>query len=214
MSLTSKQIDELRAYAADRKGELAKLITDAADTIEMLSAKVHAYKNPVDMFPDLTDEEKKASREYAQGYSDALKDASQWGMPDEAVYVLIRNINPAEICAQIEADNLRRWCEKMQELMKMALPEPYREEGNPCYECPYECPDYDKEEYICVSSGACVEVGEGEGSERKTGKWEKDTKTGRWRCSECCAFALKTDDGRENLSDYCPVCGAKIEEGE
>ena len=41
MSLTSKQIDELRAYATDRKGELAKLISDAADTIEMLSAKLH-----------------------------------------------------------------------------------------------------------------------------------------------------------------------------
>lgn len=42
MSLTSKQIDDLRAYAKDRKGELTKLITDAADTIEMLSAKLHA----------------------------------------------------------------------------------------------------------------------------------------------------------------------------
>lgn len=42
MSLTSKQIDELRAYAKDRKGELAKLINDAADTIETLSAKLHA----------------------------------------------------------------------------------------------------------------------------------------------------------------------------
>ena len=50
--------------------------------------------------------------------------------------------------------------------------------------------------------------------ERKTGKWEKDTKTGRWRCSECYAFALKTDDGRESLSDYCPVCGVKMKEGE
>ena len=42
MSLTSKQIDELRSYAKDRKGELAKLINDAADTIELLSAKLHA----------------------------------------------------------------------------------------------------------------------------------------------------------------------------
>lgn len=42
MSLISKQIDALRAYAKDRKGELAKLINDAADTIEMLSAKLHA----------------------------------------------------------------------------------------------------------------------------------------------------------------------------
>ena len=42
MSLTSKQIDKLRAYAKDRKGELAKMLTDAADTIELLSAKLHA----------------------------------------------------------------------------------------------------------------------------------------------------------------------------
>ena len=34
MSLISKQINELREYA--------KLINDAADTIEMLSAKLHA----------------------------------------------------------------------------------------------------------------------------------------------------------------------------
>lgn len=44
MSLTSKQIDELRAYAKDRKGELAKLINDAADTIEMLSEQSHRMK--------------------------------------------------------------------------------------------------------------------------------------------------------------------------
>ena len=42
MSLISKQIDELRAYAKDRKSELAKLINDAADTIEELSDKLHA----------------------------------------------------------------------------------------------------------------------------------------------------------------------------
>ena len=39
MSLISKQIDELRAYASTRKGELAKMINDAADTIEALSAR-------------------------------------------------------------------------------------------------------------------------------------------------------------------------------
>lgn len=42
MSLTSKQIDELRAYAKCRKGELAKLINNAANTIEILSAKLHS----------------------------------------------------------------------------------------------------------------------------------------------------------------------------
>lgn len=44
MSLISKQVDELRAYATDKKGELAKLINNAADTIEMLSAKVREPK--------------------------------------------------------------------------------------------------------------------------------------------------------------------------
>jgi hypothetical protein len=34
---------------------------------------------------------------------------------------LIFDINPAEICAQIEADNLRQWCEVIQANMKMAL---------------------------------------------------------------------------------------------
>lgn len=42
MSLISKQINDLRAYAKDRKGELAKLVSDAADTIEELSAKLSA----------------------------------------------------------------------------------------------------------------------------------------------------------------------------
>ena len=54
-------------------------------------------------------------------------------------------------------------------------------------------------------------------SERKPGKWIlADAYDGRkrWRCSECLSFALKTDDGQENLSDYCPVCGAEMKEGE
>lgn len=42
MSLGGKQIDELRAYAKDRKGEIAELVSDAADTIELLSAKLSA----------------------------------------------------------------------------------------------------------------------------------------------------------------------------
>ena len=53
--------------------------------------------------------------------------------------------------------------------------------------------------------------------ERKTGQWIlADTYDGRkrHRCSECLSFALKTDDGQENLSDYCPVCGARMEGGD
>ncbi len=34
---------------------------------------------------------------------------------------LIFDVNPAEICAQIEADNLRQWCEIVQVNMKMAM---------------------------------------------------------------------------------------------
>ena len=34
---------------------------------------------------------------------------------------LIFDINPAEICGQIESDNLRKWCEIIQVEMKMAM---------------------------------------------------------------------------------------------
>lgn len=34
---------------------------------------------------------------------------------------LIFDINPAEICSQIESDNLRNWCEIVQTEMKMAF---------------------------------------------------------------------------------------------
>jgi len=44
MSLITNQIEKLRSYAKDRKGELAKLINDAADTIEMLSAKLQTLQ--------------------------------------------------------------------------------------------------------------------------------------------------------------------------
>ena len=44
--------------------------------------------------------------------------------------------------------------------------------------------------------------------EQKTGKWVRDPKSNRWRCSECCSFALRTDYREECLSDYCSVCGA------
>lgn len=34
---------------------------------------------------------------------------------------LIFDINPVEICAQIEADNLKKWCKIIQAEMKMAM---------------------------------------------------------------------------------------------
>ena len=34
---------------------------------------------------------------------------------------LIYDINPAEICSQIESENLKKWCEAVQAEMKMAM---------------------------------------------------------------------------------------------
>ena len=34
---------------------------------------------------------------------------------------LIFDVNPAEICSQIEMDNLKNWCETVQTEMKMAM---------------------------------------------------------------------------------------------
>ena len=62
-----------------------------------------------------------------------------------------------------------------------------------------------------------IEEGEKRERERKPVKWilaDTYDERKRYRCSECLSFALKTDDGQENLSDYCPVCGARLKEGE
>lgn len=47
--------------------------------------------------------------------------------------------------------------------------------------------------------------------ERKKGKWILDDKSGRYRCSECLSVASRDDHGAEVLSDYCGVCGARME---
>ena len=46
--------------------------------------------------------------------------------------------------------------------------------------------------------------------ERKKGKWIRDDKSGRYRCSECLSVASLDDHGAEVLSDYCGVCGAEM----
>lgn len=91
MSLISKQINDLRAYAKDRKGELAKLVNDAADTIETLSAKLSAVNMerssqyyhggwiPIDERLPEVDED---------GYSDyILLSFSNWSLPCIGQYV-------------------------------------------------------------------------------------------------------------------------------
>ena len=41
--------------------------------------------------------------------------------PEKRLNELIFDINPAEICSQIESDNLKNWCEIIQTEMKMAM---------------------------------------------------------------------------------------------
>ena len=43
MSLITEQIEELRQYASERKGEIADICNRAADTLELLSAKLPIY---------------------------------------------------------------------------------------------------------------------------------------------------------------------------
>lgn len=54
--------------------------------------------------------------------------------------------------------------------------------------------------------------------ERKTGRWVKPTgmmppeHTGRHRCSKCDEFApVDWKSHKEELTDYCPHCGLKME---
>ena len=114
MSLTSKQIDELRAYAKDRKGELAKLINDAADTIEMLSAKLHASQM------------ERSSQYYHGGWipvSERLPEENgEYLVTREAkgIYKYVDIVKKTNASGNIASD-IVAW---------MPLPEPYREEGD------------------------------------------------------------------------------------
>ena len=46
---------------------------------------------------------------------------SEINEPAKRLNDLIFDINPVEICAQIRADNLKKWCEIIQTEMKMAM---------------------------------------------------------------------------------------------
>lgn len=128
MSLTTRQIDELRAYAKDRKGELAKMINDAADTIELLSAKLSAANL------------ERSSQYYHNGWIPCSEI-----LPEEDVYVLISKrpnlLSGKKWCVTIAGrfkgarNNLVKWKDigfgKLQDdgiLAWMPLPEPYQEE--------------------------------------------------------------------------------------
>ena len=50
MSMISNQIDQLRAYARGRKGEIADMCNNAAYIIELLNDKLKASKDANDMY--------------------------------------------------------------------------------------------------------------------------------------------------------------------
>ena len=121
MSLTSKQIDGLRAYAKDRKGELAKMLNDAADTIELLSAKLH------------TSQMERSSAYYHGGWIPVTE-----RLPKIAIPVLLSE--PSEIMIAEyygnglpeglwKVDGIHHWLADNDGCAWMPLPEPYREEG-------------------------------------------------------------------------------------
>ena len=128
MSLISKQIDELRTYAKGRKGELAKLINDAADTIEMLSAKLHASQM------------ERSSQYYHGGWIPVSERT-----PEENGFYLVTvnaQIRPVRIYgyAPWEMDEERKYwlsdCDDHSHVFNhfvkawMPLPESYQEEGD------------------------------------------------------------------------------------
>ena len=133
MSLTSKQIEELRAYAKDRKGELAKLINDAADTIEMLSAKLHASQM------------ERSSQYYHGGWIPCQERLPEEHIGFYLVTVQKRRITTLNVigCEDTVYDiDIARWdydrrapqrgyhwCKADKVIAWMPLPEPYREEG-------------------------------------------------------------------------------------
>lgn len=129
MSLTSKQIDELRTYAKDRKGELAKLVNNAADTIELLSAKLSASQM------------ERSSQHYHGGWipcSERLPFA-EYG-ESKTVLATCKHRNPdyGDDCRWIRElyYNGGVWCFPTGETYEgrviawMPLPEPYREDGD------------------------------------------------------------------------------------
>ena len=119
MSLTSKQIDELRAYANDRKGELAKLISDAADTIELLSAKLSASNM------------ERSSQYYHGGWIPCSE-----RLPEENTDILVTYVDGEETRIIPVNYGLGTWydcifdaaLDPLKITAWMPLPEPYREE--------------------------------------------------------------------------------------
>ena len=93
-----------------------------------------------------------------------------------------------------------------------------RMNGKGCRQCPYnkecdEMPDFGNA-YLCSDALELLK----EQPEQKHGHWQND-KYGNMLCSVCGGLAIETIAGRiadwhlaPYLSNYCPQCGAKMDE--
>ena len=74
-------------------------------------------------------------------------------------------------------------------------------------------PDYDLSDYPDRLWNAAYERGKEE-AEVKHGRWVKQFDENCWwtECSECGNYPLKSAYGYEQLSDFCPYCGADMRE--
>ena len=76
-----------------------------------------AVKVTRELVNDMMDDDDIIRQELEQKcWSPPRKDESARRLSD-----LIFDINPAEICSQIETDNLKQWCKTVQTEMKMAM---------------------------------------------------------------------------------------------
>ena len=89
-----------------------------------------------DYFDGMPEEERESTPEYIRGeFEQKCWIPDKTNEPAKRLNDLIFDVNPAEICAQIEADNLKKWCEIIQVEMKMAMVQlPCWEGGNADHE--------------------------------------------------------------------------------
>ena len=120
--MISKQIAVLRAYAKDRKGELAELVNNAADTIERLSTWIPIAER----LPKDRDWYLGIFRESNTGWINPIpyvcmyrRESSQYTTADGWI---LKNI--------ADYDSIMNYFRNLECVAWMPLPEPYKEEKN------------------------------------------------------------------------------------
>lgn len=95
-----------------------KLMLTLDDAVKVCMRLLHN----TNYFDDMPEEERGSTTEYIRSEFEQ----KCWFLPDSSdpakrLSDMICDVNPAEIANQIEVDNLRQWCEIMQNEMSMTL---------------------------------------------------------------------------------------------